>query len=224
MSPAWLTAWRDTQGLGQHGAGEVETFRQRAKLVLADDELLGEASLGLRVAGRRTEVASVTAGVGVARPALGARVVDSGGVDGDRRARCEGATGVHVDTAHDLMAEDERLPEDEVPDPALEIVVQVRPADPSVGHGQADLPLAGLGDGTVLDAEVTSTVDDDSLHGPPLCTCPTSERPFPGSWRSRTGDPLPMTSSQSSTARRMPGPVVDGPAADPTTTSQGRAE
>jgi len=111
------------------------------------------------------------------------------------------------DPAHALVAQHERVADDEVADPALLVVVQVTAADASVGHLQLHLPLAGRRDVDLLDPGSTAHVRDQCVD---LLACRRCHAlsPFvvvmvvrrPGSARpSRVERPLPDGTGRSTT-------------------------
>src|SRR5690606_10359196 len=58
----------------------------------------------------------------------------------------------------------ERFPDDVLAVPAVEVVVQIRPADADVPHAQQHLAVGRFGDGDVVEAHVLGAVDEQTLH------------------------------------------------------------
>src|SRR3546814_9823916 len=83
---------------------------------------------------------------------------------------------VEIDASGQLVTRGQRLSHDERPVRALEVVVQVGPADAHVVHLETHVIRAGLGHGHVADHDVLPGLDEGDAHGSSLSvvTAPTT--------------------------------------------------
>src|SRR5437773_1637512 len=121
---------------------------------------------------------------GPAPAALGAAAARHPGFERDAAAQtvAAGVRAVGGDDAACLVAEDERLPHDEVADPAVLVVVRVGAAHADGADRHQHLMGFGLGDGTCFEAQVADAVEDGGavVHRGPA---------FRSSARSRSATP-----------------------------------
>ena len=89
----------------------------------------------------------------------------AGGMHSDRGSGLESPGRVEVDDCRQLVPRDERLLDRVFAVDAVEVVVQVGPADADEPDAQAHLALTGLGKRAVLPADVFLAVDRERLHG-----------------------------------------------------------
>jgi hypothetical protein len=71
---------------------------------------------------------------------------------------------VEQDCADHLVAQDQWFPEREGADRTVPVVVQVGPADTTVGNPDLHLPGRRLPRGQLVDPQVTGTMDNQRLH------------------------------------------------------------
>jgi hypothetical protein len=71
------------------------------------------------------------------------------------------------DDADDFMPENQRFAEGEGAHGAVSVVVQVRSADTAVSGPHQDLPRFGRCLHDIVDSEISSAVDHESLHDGP---------------------------------------------------------
>ncbi len=152
------------QRFGQHSPGQRESVRQHPDLVLPDDHVFGEAALGVGQAGRGPEVAGIATHVADPGEAFGAVSAGGGRVDGHRGSGGEGTGRVVLDPPDNLVTEHQWFLQAERPYGAVLVVVQIRSADAAMGIAHQDLPGFGRLGGQLIESQIASPVNHESLH------------------------------------------------------------
>ena len=154
----------DCQRFGQHSPRQRESVGQRPDLVLPDDHVFGEPALGVGEAGRGPEVAGVATHVADPGEAFRAVSAGSGRVDCHRGSGGKSTGRVVLDPPDDLVTEHQWLLQVERAYGAVLVVVQIRSTDAAMGIAHEDLPGFWYRGGQVVESQIASPVNDESLH------------------------------------------------------------